>query len=81
MTPANGATGVAPDANVVVTFSESISRGTGTIKLLRGDGVVVESFDVTTSRNIIIDGNTFTLEPLSTCSPEPSTSWMCRLPP
>ncbi len=63
VTPANGATGVAPEANIVATFSESISRGTGTIQLLRGDGVVVESYDVATSRNIIIDGNTATLDP------------------
>ena len=38
VTPANGATGVAPDVNIVAVFSESISRGTGTIKLLRTNG-------------------------------------------
>lgn len=63
VTPANGATGVAPDANVVATFSESMERGTGTIRLLDPLGTAVESYDVATSRNIIIDGNTVTLDP------------------
>lgn len=63
VTPANGATGVAPDTPVVAAFSESISRGTGSIKLLRDNATVVESYDVAGSSNISIDGNTFTLKP------------------
>ena len=63
VTPSNGALRVAPGADIVAVFSESIRRGTGEITLLRGDGTVVEIFDAASSRKISIDGNTITLNP------------------
>lgn len=78
VSPANGATGVAPNAPIVAVFSESISRGTGTIKLLRDDGAVVESYDVAKSGNISIDGNTFTLKP--TLKLLPGTPYSVEVP-
>lgn len=63
LNPLNGATGVAPGVDIVAGFSESMRRGTGTIELLRGDGTLVESFEVATSRKITIDGSTVTLDP------------------
>jgi len=78
VTPANGTTGVAPDAIIVAAFTESISRGTGTIKLLRDDGAVVESYDAATSSNISIDGNTFMLDP--TLILQPGTRYSVDVP-
>ncbi|GAB2576801.1 hypothetical protein GCM10027034_03850 [Ramlibacter solisilvae] len=61
--PADEATGVAPDANVTVTFSEAIVLGTGAILLKKADGTLVESFDVGSSGRITVAGDTLTLDP------------------
>lgn len=49
--PADGATGVAAGANIVLTFSEAIQRGTGKIEIRSGSttGTLVESFEAATS--------------------------------
>jgi len=48
-TPADGATGVAVDANIVLTFSEAVDVESGNITLMKSDGSTVEAIDVTGS--------------------------------
>ena len=64
-TPADGATGVAVDHNIVVDFSEAIQRGAGTVAIHSGsvDGPVLESYDAATSTNLAISGITLTINP------------------
>ena len=61
--PGDEATGVAVEANVVVTFSEAIARGTGSIVLKTAAGTVVESFDAATSSRLSISDTTLTVNP------------------
>ena len=61
--PADETTGVNVGSNVVVTFSEAIARGSGTIYLKTATGTVVESFDAATSGRISLSGTTLTLDP------------------
>ncbi|MES2041438.1 MAG: DUF4214 domain-containing protein [Pseudomonadota bacterium] len=53
----------ASGGDAVFTFSEAIQAGTGNIVLKDGADNVVASFDVATSPNIIIAGNTLTIHP------------------
>ena len=61
--PLDEATGVAPGANVVLTFSEAIQRGAGSIVLKTGAGTVVATYDAATSTNLSISGSTLTIDP------------------
>ena len=63
--PTDGLTGVAAVSNIVLTFSEAIAPGTGTITLRSGSatGTVVESFDAVTSSRLTISGSTLTIVP------------------
>jgi hypothetical protein len=63
--PGDGLTGIAIDSNIVVTFSEAIAKGAGTIAIHSGSaaGPVVESFDAATSPNLIFSGSTLTIDP------------------
>jgi len=63
--PGNDAVGVIADANIVFTFSESITRGTGPISLRSNTatGTIAESFDVASSLLISINGSTLTINP------------------
>jgi methionine-rich copper-binding protein CopC/Ca2+-binding RTX toxin-like protein len=61
--PADEATAVAVGSNIVLTFSEAIARGTGTINLKNAGGTVIESFDAATSARLTVSGNTLTLDP------------------
>ncbi len=63
--PAAGATGVSTGTNIVLTFSESIVKGTGTISIHTGTaaGAVVESFIVASSLLIGISSSTVTINP------------------
>jgi methionine-rich copper-binding protein CopC len=63
VSPANQSTGAAVGANIVVTFSETIQRGSGTITLKDGAGTVVASYDAATSGNVSVSGNTLTINP------------------
>ena len=64
-TPADGMTGVVVDSNIVLTFNEAIQKGTGLIEIHSGSatGTVVASYDVATSSNLTIAGNTLTINP------------------
>jgi len=59
--PADGATGIALDANIILTFTENIQAGTGNITLLKSDGSSVQVFDVVS--DVSISGSTITLNP------------------
>lgn len=63
--PADGATGVSPTSNIVLTFSEPIQRGSGLIRIRSGSatGTVIESFDAATSTRLTLSGTQLTLDP------------------
>ena len=63
--PADDATGVAVAADITVTFSEAIKRGTGDIRLKTDSGVVVATYSAADSTNLSISGNTLTINPVS----------------
>ena len=59
--PADDATGVAVNSNIVLTFNETVQAGTGNITLFKSDNTQVEVFDVTT--DVTVSGATVTLDP------------------
>jgi methionine-rich copper-binding protein CopC len=59
--PADNATGVLANSNLVLTFSESIQKGTGNI-LIKEGGITIQTIDVT-SANVTVSGNTATINP------------------
>ena len=63
--PANGATAVALNTNITLTFLTTPVRGTGTITLRRDTvgGTILESFDAASSGRISISGNDWILDP------------------
>ncbi len=65
ISPINHATRVGVSDNVVLTFSEAIHAGTGTIAIHSSSatGMMLESYDVATSANLTISGNTLTINP------------------
>ena len=60
--PADEAIGVAADSNIVLTFSEVIQRGTGSIVLKTADGTTVETFDAATSGHLLISDSTLIID-------------------
>src|SRR5205814_1400685 len=56
--PSDETAGVAIGANIVLSFSESIQRGSGSIVLKTAGGVVVATYDAATSGNLAISGST-----------------------
>ena len=58
--PTDGATGVATSSNIVLSFSEPIAGGTGSILLKTAAGATVETFDAATSNRLTISGSTLT---------------------
>ncbi len=66
--PADGNTGATLASNIVLTFSETIQKGTGLIQLHSSSatGTVIESFDAASSNRLAISGNTLTIDPTST---------------
>ena len=61
--PAAQTTGFEPNKNIVITFSEAIVRGTGTITLKTSDGAVVASYDAASSSNLAFSGSTLAIDP------------------
>ncbi|HJL63865.1 MAG TPA: Ig-like domain-containing protein, partial [Candidatus Marinimicrobia bacterium] len=47
LSPADGATGVATTANLVITFDEAVDAETGNITLYKSDDTQIQVFDVT----------------------------------
>ncbi|MEG5056270.1 Ig-like domain-containing protein, partial [Microcoleus sp. B13-B6] len=67
-TPADNATSVAVAADLVVTLSEAVQKGTGNIVIKKTDGTVVETIDVTTP-NVTVTGSSVTINPLADLAP------------
>ena len=68
--PTSGATDIAVDTNIVLTFDKNIRAGSGTITL-RSDsstGTIIESYDVTSSARLTFSTNTLTIDPTSDLS-------------
>jgi len=63
--PTSYATNVALNSDIVLTFSESIQRGTGNIVLKNSIGTVIATYDAASSPNLSITGNTLTINPSS----------------
>ena len=61
--PADEATGVPVGSNIVVTFSEAIARGTGTIVLRNNAGTPIETWQSATAAQLSIAGNALTINP------------------
>ncbi|MFZ4525880.1 MAG: Ig-like domain-containing protein [Chlorobium sp.] len=63
--PADAATGVTAGSNIVLTFNEAIQKGTGMIEIhsASATGTVAASYDVATSSNLVVAGNTLTINP------------------
>jgi len=64
--PTDGAIDVSTTANIVLTFSEVIQRGTGNIVLKTAAGITLETFDAATNGNLSISGSTLTIDPTNT---------------
>lgn len=62
--PAEGAENVSRTAVLVLTFSENVVRGTGTLELRRvSDNQLIESFDAASSPRLQLAGNVLTIDP------------------
>lgn len=61
--PLSQATDFLPNRNIVITFSESIVRGTGSVTLKTGDDAVVATYDAATSNNLAFSGSTLAIDP------------------
>ncbi len=62
--PADNATAVAVASNIVLTFSENVALGTGSITIKKSsDDTTVEAFDVATSTLTTISGAVLTINP------------------
>ena len=67
--PSDNASSVKLDKNIILTFNENITAGSGKINLFEENGKLVEAFAVTSS---IISGATVTLNPTKDLKPENS---------
>lgn len=78
--PSAGSFISALDSNLVATFSETISKKTGTIELHSGSatGPLIESFDLASSSRISTSGSTLTIDP--TANLLPATTYVLTLP-
>ena len=73
--PTDGATDVAVDSNIVITFSENITKGSGNITLRAGNpstGTVRQTIDVT-SGAVSVSGTQATINPASDLQYEEDT--------
>ena len=73
--PTDGATDVAVDSNIVITFSENIAKGSGNITLRAGNpstGTVRQTIDVT-SGAVTVSGTQATINPASDLEYEEDT--------
>jgi len=62
--PIDGATNVSVSTNLVLTFSETVARGTGNVVLKNGtDGTTVEQMDVSDLGSVSIAGEQVTVDP------------------
>ncbi len=73
-TPADDATGVAPNANLILRFSEGVKAGTGNFVIRKvSDNSVVETIAVGDATKVSIAFNTVTINPATNL--DPSTAY------
>ncbi|MCE3288014.1 MAG: hypothetical protein K0R83_26, partial [Caulobacter sp.] len=78
-TPADNATGVATTANIVLTFDQTVAKGTGFIRIYRAsDDALIESIDVAGVR-VTGAGATWTADPSTTLTD--STAYYVQIDP
>ncbi len=66
ISPVDGASGVAPNANLFLTFSENIQAGSGNILIRNATtGAIVQTIAVTDTDQVRFSGNRATLNPVS----------------
>lgn len=61
--PANQASSAAPAGDIVLTFSETIARGSGLITLKNAAGATVASFDAASSTQLSLSGSRLVIDP------------------
>jgi methionine-rich copper-binding protein CopC len=61
--PADNSTGVAIGANLVLSFSETVEAGNGSINLFNADGTLFSSISVRDTNQVTFNGNTATINP------------------
>jgi hypothetical protein len=63
--PSDDSTGVAVGSNIVLSFSETVQRGSGSIVIKDAAGSVLASYDAATSSQLVFSGSTLTIDPAS----------------
>lgn len=63
LSPTDEATGVQLNANLVITFNESVKKGSGNIVLKESNGTVVATYSAATSSNLSFSGSALTINP------------------
>jgi Ca2+-binding RTX toxin-like protein len=66
--PENLAKKVAVSTDIVLTLSEKIQKGLGSVVLKTSAGAAIATYDVATSKNLIISGTTLTINPTDNLS-------------
>jgi methionine-rich copper-binding protein CopC len=61
--PTDEAANIAIASNIIVTFSETVVQGTGSIILKTAAGTTVATYDAASSSNLSISGSTLTINP------------------
>ena len=60
--PADNATAVAPGADLVLSFNETVRAGSGTVSIFRADGTLVRSIATTDADQVRFNGSTVTID-------------------
>jgi hypothetical protein len=63
LSPADNATNIATDANLIITFNEAIQKGSGSILIKQG-GTITQTIDVASS-TVTVSGSAATIDPAS----------------
>lgn len=65
--PSDQSTMINPDANLILTFTEAIKRGDGTITIREGsfDGAITETFQTASSTRLAFNGSTLVIDPVT----------------
>ncbi|GGC96711.1 Ig-like domain-containing protein [Undibacterium terreum] len=61
--PATSAVNVPTDKDILINFSEAIAKGSGTIVITTAAGAPVATYDIATSPNVSVSGNSLKIDP------------------
>lgn len=61
--PGINAADVVPNKDIVLTFNEVITKGNGLISITAANGTPFATYDISTSPNVTVSGNTITINP------------------